>query len=251
MSRFCQCSEVVHHLLSPYHFTEPEVSSCQNVLRSLSHQDNCTEASEFRGDVPRKKVGRPLPPGFDESGHLNESTVGSQGYFTASTADYSSQSYRSKIATFSSGISEAYTKPSGLQRASFMGGINEADNKPLSINRKCVEPSLEPSNVHNATICHNQTISSGPEQWKSNLHVTKKLDSITDERKLADSYKKESYAVLIGNSVRICNTKLYASLPLCNKYMVKDRVKDASGITRVKLSLKTFESSRLVSKKPQ
>jgi len=75
------------------------------------------------------------------------------------------------------------------------------------------------------------------------FYAANKLDSIANERKLIDCYKKTSYA---GNSVRICNTKLYVPLTLCNKYMVKNRVEDASGITGVKLSVKTFESSRLV-----
>ena len=55
----------------------------------------------------------------------------------------------------------------------------------------------------------------------------------------ADCYKKLSYAVLVGNTVRTCNTKLYASLPLQNKYMVKQRVQDTSGATRIKLILKS------------
>ena len=51
-----------------------------------------------------------------------------------------------------------------------------------------------------------------------------------------------SYAVLIGNTVRVYDTKMYAALPLHNKCMIKERVKDASGNTRVKMSLKTLQS---------
>lgn len=129
-----QCSEVGDHQasfgasLSPFHFATPEASNCQDLVRLLNNQDNSTEA-RFRGDMPPKKQ-RGV---FDDSGgHLNEYTVGSQGYFTGSAADYSSQSYRSKIATFSSGISDAHTKPIGLQHAQFKGGDDEADySKPL------------------------------------------------------------------------------------------------------------------------
>ena len=56
---------------------------------------------------------------------------------------------------------------------------------------------------------------------------------------------KPSYAVLVGNSVRTYNTKLYASLPLQDKYMIKQRVQDASGATRIKLVLKS-SNERLV-----
>ena len=50
-------------------------------------------------------------------------------------------------------------------------------------------------------------------------------------------YLKSSYPVLVGNTVRTYNTKLYASLPQQNKYMVKQRVQDASGATKIKLVL--------------
>ena len=55
----------------------------------------------------------------------------------------------------------------------------------------------------------------------------------------SDGYKKPSYVVLVGDRVRTCNTKLYASLPLRNKYMVKQRVQDSTGATRIKLVLKS------------
>ena len=260
-----QCSEVVDHQApaagtssSPYHFTVPEASNCQDLLGLLSHQDNSRETSDFRGDLPPKKARSLFPPGFDDSGHslLDESTIGSQGYFTGSTADYSSYSYRSKIATFSSGISEVYTKPAALQRANFKGKDDETDNKPLSINKKIVEHSLELPSLGYSTqtaVYRNQAASFGPkshDEWKSHLQSTKHDKIIKsdkkDERKFTDYYKKATYAVLIGNTVRVCNTKLYASLPLCNKYMVKEKIKDASGNARVKLSLKTFYN-RLVS----
>ena len=54
-----------------------------------------------------------------------------------------------------------------------------------------------------------------------------------------DGYNKPSYVVLVGDTVRRCNTKLYASLPLQNKFMVKQRVQDSTGATRIKLVLKS------------
>ena len=247
-----QCTEFVDHQApgrggsSPCHFAEPEASSCHDPLRSLSHQDNNADISEFRGDVPPKKANGPLSPSGVDGGHLHETTVGSQGYFTGSTADYSSHSYRSKIATFSPGISEAHTKPLDLQRTKFKGGADEADNKPLNSVDRYIEPTLESPKT--AAIYRDQVTSTG---HNPHLQVVKHETVIKpdkkDERKAADSYRKTTYAVLIGNTVRIYDTRMYASLPLYNKCMVKERIKDASGNTRVKMSLKTLQSeSRLV-----
>ena len=197
--------------------------------------------------MPPKKTREPFPPGYDDGGHLlNELTIGSQGYFTGNTAAYSSQTYRSSITTFSSGIAEPYTKP-GLQRASFQGD-HEADKKPISINNKHLEPTLQSFNPgHNiqTPLDCNQVLATGIDQRKSDHVQAKKHDKTIkgnekDERKAVEYYKKETYAVLIGDTVRVYNTKLYASLPMCNKFMVKERVKDSSGMARVKL--KTFES---------
>lgn len=251
-----QCSEVVDNHQVPrvvsslYHFAGPEASNCQDLLGGLlSHRGNSTETSDFRGDVPKKGRG-PLIPGFDDSGKLHESTVGSQGYHTGSTADYSSHSFRSRIATFSSGISDAYTKPAGLQRAQFKGRDDEADHK-LALG-KHLEPSLEsPNTGYNAqtAVYRNQVTShTSNGQWKAYLQVPKQDKVIkadeNAERKTAYYYKKATYTVLIGDTVRVCSTKLYATLPLHNKCMVKERIKDALGNTRVKLSLRTF--NRLV-----
>jgi len=49
-------------------------------------------------------------------------------------------------------------------------------------------------------------------------------------------YNKSTYTVLIRDSVRIVNTKVYSSLPLQSKFMVKERI---SGTNKVKLTLKS------------
>ena len=51
-------------------------------------------------------------------------------------------------------------------------------------------------------------------------------------------YNKATYAVLVGNVVKVYNTNTFASLPHNNKFMVKERHQDAFGVTRVKLALK-------------
>ena len=50
---------------------------------------------------------------------------------------------------------------------------------------------------------------------------------------------KLSYTVLVRNTVKTYNTKIFASLPQQTKYMVKQRVQDTSGATRIKLVLKS------------
>ena len=236
-----QCTEVVDHHApacissSPYHFAEPEALSCHDLVRLQSHQDNCTETSEYRGDNPSKRAKGHLQSGIDDSAHLNESTIGSQGYYTGSTADYSSYSYKSRIATFSSGISEPFRKPI-MTRGKFKGEEDEPDKHFLESPNAVIHRD---QNAHDV----------GPSQLKHHLQAAKlKHDSLKikpdkkNEKKVADCYRKSTYTVLIGDTVKVYDTKTYAILPLRNHYLVKERIKDASGNTRVKMSLRTFHN---------
>ena len=58
--------------------------------------------------------------------------------------------------------------------------------------------------------------------------------------------QRQSYVVLVGLSIRTVNTKLCASLPVYNKFMVKQREQNLFGVTKVKLVLKSSHE-RLVS----
>ena len=71
------------------------------------------------------------------------------------------------------------------------------------------------------------------------LHVVENTSKVNH-----DCYLKPSYPVLVGNAVRTYNTKLYASLPQQNKYMVKQRVRDASGAAKIKLVLLQSSNER-------
>ena len=51
-------------------------------------------------------------------------------------------------------------------------------------------------------------------------------------------YHKSTYVVLIRDEVKVVNTKLYASLPSRNKYIVKERI---PGMNKVKLALKSSD----------
>ena len=53
-------------------------------------------------------------------------------------------------------------------------------------------------------------------------------------------YNKTTYIVLVRDSVKVVNTKLYASLPVRNKYMVKERI---PGTNKVKLVLKSSDEN--------
>ena len=57
--------------------------------------------------------------------------------------------------------------------------------------------------------------------------------------------QRQSYVVLVGSTVRRVNTKLYSSLPVQNKFMVKQREQNLFGVTKVKLVLKS-SNERLV-----
>ena len=59
-------------------------------------------------------------------------------------------------------------------------------------------------------------------------------------------YNKSSYAVLIGDSVKVYSTNIFAALPSNNKFLVKERHQDLSGVTRVKLTLKSTEKERYI-----
>lgn len=57
-------------------------------------------------------------------------------------------------------------------------------------------------------------------------------------------YSKSTYAVLIQGSIREVNTKVYSSLPIHSKYLVKERI---PGTTKAKLAMKScYDHKRLV-----
>ena len=57
---------------------------------------------------------------------------------------------------------------------------------------------------------------------------------------MLQGYTKPVYPVLVGNSVKVYPTNLFASLPHYNKFLVKERLHDPTkGFTRAKLVLKS------------
>ena len=82
-----------------------------------------------------------------------------------------------------------------------------------------------------------------PGMIRNNREVLKQHVVATENSFTAGNYAdcnfNHLYPVLVGNTVRTYNTKLFASLPQQNKYMVKQRVRDASGATKIKLVLQS------------
>ena len=197
-----------------------------------------------RGDRPPKpKVNQQFLSSFDSMN--DECAVGSSGHIAGNVADYSSNSYRSSIAIPTPAISEPYRKD--LQRANFNGGDNQPDGKLL--NELSLEKSLKPTASTNGggwDYCGTPVNSAVRKSWVAAAKGTKvpKLHSNQEPcgnpvvEKVAVGFNKPSYPVLIGNNVVVCNTKLFASLPLHDKYMVKERVHGISGV-RAKLVLKS------------
>ena len=212
----------------------------------LQYLEGFKETSRFRGDVPPTK-GKPFfnqkntLPSFDDGTHLNEPTIVS---LTGSRADYSSCSYRSKIATSTSHTSEVHKH---LKHAEFKGGVNEPDKILDDYKIKHTSNANQDSALQDDYLTASQpdlqkshvakSIKGGPRSSK--LDNVKEKDSSRKSKNICSAYNKPFYAVVVGNCVKVYDTKLYASLPIHNKYMVKERVHNATGNTKIKLTLKS------------
>ena len=114
-----------------------------------------------------------------------------------------------------------------------------------SSNQKNPTPGCDTVNFKTGSMNagHDQALKGTvPVMTRDNMEVPKPHtveNSFTPTASYADCYLKPSYPVLVGNTVRTYNTKLFASLPQQNKYMVKHRVQDASGASKIKLILKS------------
>lgn len=199
----------------------------------------CKFTDTTRGDrTPKPKASQQFLSSFD--GLYGEHTIGSSGYIAGNVADYSSNSYRSSIITVRPPISDPYHKPRDLQCANFNGGEYKPDGKLFdegSLTRKPMPPGGT-----NETSWDYHGISVNRVAQNSLVTATKdtktplKLHGSEETHKVG--FNKPSYPVLIGNNVVVCDTKLFASLPLHDKYMVKERVQGVSGV-RAKLLLKS------------
>ena len=66
------------------------------------------------------------------------------------------------------------------------------------------------------------------------------IDDHIPTSQIVTGYIKPVYPVLVGNSVKVCSTSVFASLPQHDKFLVKERLRDPiAGFTRAKLVLKS------------
>ena len=94
---------------------------------------------------------------------------------------------------------------------------------------------------HGISAKHIKAAATASQALSSNAGIT----SIPVEE--TETGHKQSYTVLIGNSVRPVNAKLYASLPLRNKFMVKQQEQNVYGSTIVRLVLKSSHERLVLS----
>ena len=125
----------------------------------------------------------------------------------------------------------------------------DRDHSAISTSKQasCTKPRSKASNdvlsnstyndgigIHHGTSAKNiKAAATASQALGSNAGIT----SIPVEE--TEGGHKQSYIVLVGNSVRPVNTKLYASLPLRNKFLVKQQERNVYGSTIVKLVLKS------------
>jgi len=165
----------------------------------------------------------------DDGKSLNEGTFAN--CTAVNSSNYSQGTYRSQIA-----VSLQRSKLSGEESVA-----NKATNKVLF--RKQVnygQHNYREPHVHN-----NNYKQHGRKEWESPTKAEKR-EAHTQEPAVSPGYSKPTYAVLVGRIVTVYDTKRFASLPNCSKFMVKERIKDSSGATKVKLALKSCEEKRYI-----
>ena len=139
------------------------------------------------------------------------------------------------------------------------GSLSTNDSGIGSVNIKCSNllgvPSVPDRRIDSIQASHQKLVNSSnghPPHHQNSGHyhnhwddkVSLKKDKPDDEPLLEPEsksvYNKPTYAVLVGNTVKVYSTNMFASLPDHGKFMVKERQRDASGSTKVKLALKSF-----------
>ena len=211
----------------------------------------------------------------DDGNSYYESTFGStSGYF--SDANYSGHSYKSQIAisgpSNTTQLSTATDRRINLVRSNFKGETCVPDkDKDLHVEQGPVPDIYENNGSDRLYDYYSSQKSQSKPPGLNDVHLdsknsttpreiqssgintdhaviandslkTRKDDKVTSATK---GYSKLTYTVLIGNSVKVYNTTM-ASNPHYDKFIVKERYKDTSGITKTKLALKSKRNSRYI-----
>jgi len=176
-----------------------------------------------RGDRPLKKQSNLTRQMHTEQfkSH-NEYAFGLAANRTAvNNSNYSQNTYRSQIAI-------------GLQHSKLTGVESVAD-KAANLNKALL-------NKKDGKLCYR-------EDWETSTNAHKREVHAQEPEHIVSSghgYSRPTYAVLIGQTVTVYDTSRFASLPNCSKFMVKERIKDSFGATKVKLALKSCEVKRYI-----
>ena len=161
----------------------------------------------------------------------------------AEASDYQNPSFREAP----HGTSFNFSESSGLKAKHPPNKINQNEGSfAYTIAQKDLElplhKELKIQNTGNE-VSKRQT-ETGNESVKPSQEKVPSTYTLPEPKK--GGYNKSTYAVLIGNTVKVYSTNTFASFPHNNKFLVKERHQDSSGITRVKLSLKSTERERYI-----
>ena len=212
---------------------------------------------------------------FDDGRNFNENAFGTPSYYTASS-NYSDQSYKSRIVGGGSGSGN--NVKATLTRSTFQGMECEADKAagnrcPHTVHKVSMQDDHQPDptrfrEIRHGNACdvsslnhsqehppakniqnekgYRETLNSSyafSKEQKTHQPVKPSTPSslLVPSKKVPTAYNKSTYAVLIGDSVKVYSTQTFAALPSHDKFLVKERIRDLSGVTRVKLTLKSTE----------
>ena len=180
------------------------------------------------------------PPGTTKT-CFTESTIKTNqfsSFLIPSNGHDCNKQFNTVVPNYHTSTDHRYQHHNMLHTNKFLGQNSQKDNLAAA-GSPFIEAGLHNSNAHFLSSSKKLSTtlpSTGTEDVQS-PDVTKRQQ--VERPTLKGVYDKMCYAVLIGSTVRVCNTKLYASLPQQNKYMVKEQMKDQYGATRVKLVLKS------------
>ena len=185
----------------------------------------------------------------DDGRSFNETTVGlsSSGYCTG-RSDYSESSFKARIAVGGS-LAGVYSETDKVPCRKVdceekLGNLSMTEITDVDAHSKHNDLFTQSKQFHSNHMHDGHThipnelfpIAKRTHQYIENqpTAVETAVTKVPPTTNKTNGYSKSTYAVLVGNNVKVYNTTLFASLPHHNKFMVKERLKD-----KVRLRLKS------------
>ncbi len=176
-------------------------------------------------------------------------TEATTGGFFRTGSNYSKESYKAQIVS-GGGV----TKTNPLQ-LSFPDRPRETGTKedltPVSPGEDCPDRCLGLAKFHSTQNAPETATNEGGNavitQQPGLSHGYKPVPAIKPKAKqqpVIQEYTKANYTVLLGDRVKVCLTAPFASLPVTNAYMVKERRQDSNGVTTPKYYIRHSEAAR-------